>query len=684
MNFIKKAGDYELYMEQKRKRLGLEIENTNRTLNAMKMYARTGYIPRSPADDRTTREKLADTVKLQQDVTEGLKEIADGTEISQIISQLTDGELIFLAQHLSEIIKTLKPRYRYGIMSREFLDYLRTYIDTYTAAHGVDFGGNTGLLDRIETLINRLPQRNDINDVATILRQQIAIATEYLEERIAEAEASNDKAQQEYFLRLMREINEKHNILFREIQDYGNILEGFQNSLENIETSLGEVNKEQLNEIVENLKGLPDMSSLVKKLEDIQNAIQNSDYQTLKRRYDELYQDVQRYKNALDISQTKARVFYETNWRPYAWSTIKRMKLPDLLEYLQLTEDIIMKHDMPTLIDENLATTSAIVLDKIRNIRSVFFPLRDEYGDVYEEETDVVVNLRSIVNELIEDLKKELNKNPSDKEIREAIIERYLSKANIDSKEKFIKWMEDDGLPESLNNFFKQMKNTVVPVQGEEESKESGPPPVTGSGLGSKTAVYFPQRGRGIISGKGLDSKPKPRKRYDKINPEDVDHSRGVKPTPKFVPLGKYFVNHHRLINDGFLSIKSMSGAGVHGLPPTKVSQNFVDVIESMLKNKNPSFDALNNLSQGEKEYLYKLAKKSNILDRFTIPTPDKSKEDKELHEFEVLRGQIMAGNDNKDLIKKFKFMLVKLTRDGLIPKSQSNVILTELATLGY
>jgi len=667
----KKAGDADLYFQQFMKYLDLQIENTNKIL----AESETGYIPSAIVDTRTTREKLADTLKLKRDVMNGLREIADGTEISQIVSQLTDGELIFLAQHLSEIIKTLKPRYRYGITSLEFLEYLRQYIDTYTAAHGVDFGGNTGLLDRIETLIDRLPQRNDIAEMNRILREQIVNATEHLERRIAQAAATNDNAQQEYFLRLMYEINEKHNAVSRDLREIQNAIGEFQTSIDNMEKSLGDVNKEQLNQIVERLKDLPDTETFITSLETIQNAIQNSDYQTLLEKLNDLTQNVQRIKDTLTLSQIKSGILTETEWKPLSWSSIKGMRMADILRYLQLTQNIIIEHslnrppeDLVFSEDLTLSSASNRVLQDIDRIRSLFG--NKDLNVVAKEISTLGVNIA---------LKKE-----EYQEFRDTI---GLSAP----KERFIKWMEDSGIQGHLITFNTMMKGTIIPVKGVEESKESGPPPseepptdeppVTGSGLVKKT-VYFPQRGRGVISGRGITDKP--RKRYDKINPEDVDHTRGVKPTPKFVPLGKYFINHHRLINDGFLSVKSMSGAGVHGLPPTKVSQNFVDVIESMLKNKNPSFDALNNLSQGEKEYLYKLAKKSNILDRFTIPTPDKSKEEKELHEFEVLRGQIMAGNDNKDLIKKFKLKLVKLTHDGHIPKSQSNAILAELATLGF
>ena len=52
--------------------------------------------------------------------------------------------------------------------------------------------------------------------------------------------------------------------------------------------------------------------------------------------------------------------------------------------------------------------------------------------------------------------------------------------------------------------------------------------------------------------------------------------------------------------------------------------------------------------------------------------------------EFEVMKGEIMAGNDNKDMIKKFKILILKLSNSQLLPKSQVREILVDLASMGF
>ena len=53
------------------------------------------------------------------------------------------------------------------------------------------------------------------------------------------------------------------------------------------------------------------------------------------------------------------------------------------------------------------------------------------------------------------------------------------------------------------------------------------------------------------------------------------------------------------------------------------------------------------------------------------------------MEEFEKMRGQILAGNDNKDLIKKFKLTLLKFAKDGRIPRREVNEVLMEMASIG-
>ena len=116
----------------------------------------------------------------------------------------------------------------------------------------------------------------------------------------------------------------------------------------------------------------------------------------------------------------------------------------------------------------------------------------------------------------------------------------------------------------------------------------------------------------------------------------------------------------------------------------TKVSNHFGSIVRKIVGGGSPSYDEMSKLSEEEKIYLHKLATKSNLHDKLSIPTPSKDAMDKDIHEFEVAKGEIMSGNDNKELIKKFKILILKLKRNGVLPKGQVDDIIEELLQMGY
>jgi hypothetical protein len=162
-----------------------------------------------------------------------------------------------------------------------------------------------------------------------------------------------------------------------------------------------------------------------------------------------------------------------------------------------------------------------------------------------------------------------------------------------------------------------------------------------------------------------------------------VDHTIGVKPAIKFAPFGKYLLDMSKL-KDDTIAMKTMSGTSVVGHPSKKVSTQFSKIVKDMIGGKVPSDEDLSGLSNLEREYLHKVSKKANIEDKFAVATPSKDQYEKDIHSFEVMRGEIVAGNDNQEMIKKFKLLIMKLSRSGSLPKNEVSEILSELAELGY
>jgi hypothetical protein len=189
-------------------------------------------------------------------------------------------------------------------------------------------------------------------------------------------------------------------------------------------------------------------------------------------------------------------------------------------------------------------------------------------------------------------------------------------------------------------------------------------PEVIGSGL---------KKRRGRPKGSGI------KKTFDDYKDPDL----GVKSKTPFISFGKHFINNNKL-QDGIISLRHKSGAGLPNFPSRKVSPNLSSIIKTIVGGGMPSYNDVDKLSDEEKNYLHQISKKSDLTQMLAIPAPSKDKMEKDFNQFEIMKGEIMAGNDSKDLIKKFKVLLLKLVNTGQLPKQQVQEIMTELLEMGY
>ena len=139
----------------------------------------------------------------------------------------------------------------------------------------------------------------------------------------------------------------------------------------------------------------------------------------------------------------------------------------------------------------------------------------------------------------------------------------------------------------------------------------------------------------------------------------------------------------HRL-KDDVLSLRREKGTPIASLPAYKMSKPFSKVVKKIVGGGLPSKEDFNELSEDEKNYFMKISKESDLSHKLEIPAPNKDDEEKDIHQFNVYKGEIMAGNDNKDMIRKFKLLLIKLSRNNSINKREANEILEMLTSAGY
>lgn len=150
-----------------------------------------------------------------------------------------------------------------------------------------------------------------------------------------------------------------------------------------------------------------------------------------------------------------------------------------------------------------------------------------------------------------------------------------------------------------------------------------------------------------------------------------------------YSPFGDSEINHKNLENN-ILTLRRKSKTNYMDLPSKHISKHMKNIIHNIVGGKIANFEDMNNLNDEERNYLNKVVKKSNLQDRLSVPAPSKDQSEKDSHQWEVMRGEIMAGNDSQELVKKFKILTMKLTRQGLLPKNEVMDLFEDLVNLGY
>lgn len=156
---------------------------------------------------------------------------------------------------------------------------------------------------------------------------------------------------------------------------------------------------------------------------------------------------------------------------------------------------------------------------------------------------------------------------------------------------------------------------------------------------------------------------------------------RGIVPKD-LVPFGRYFVDACKL-DDDIVHLKKPCGVNVPEVPTRKVSKAVCSIIKGIVGGKLPQYDDIEPLDDDDRNYLHKIVKLAKLNNQVRIPEPNKDAKKAEQERFELMRGQILAGNDNPMLIREFKLLVLKYVKDGRIPRREANEVLYELMALG-
>jgi len=139
---------------------------------------------------------------------------------------------------------------------------------------------------------------------------------------------------------------------------------------------------------------------------------------------------------------------------------------------------------------------------------------------------------------------------------------------------------------------------------------------------------------------------------------------------PRFAHLGKIAIDPHALYYQNTLKVLSHNKHHFLGYKNTKVSEDFVSILMDLLKGKFPTGHELKKLDLHEKELYDNIIHLAHLHKKAEHNLPQTRQSMK--HRFELLNGEIGAGNTNKSIKAELKQLVHKMAHGGMISHVQA------------
>lgn len=675
--------------------LALRAKLDDVNLQANKLYKKTGAISALP-DNRTTTEKLADLYRLRIDIYNKLITIMSGDDAQKTINGLSADEIRFLSQRLDKIVQYFKSKYKLGVPYQVFNDYLSKSIEALNTL-GDDNVANLAL---VENMVSK----DDFNSALSSVMQQyssaeqnklrgavrfyegltneIRQAQQLVSSQILDAQSQND------LTRMIADISSKipnnteiDNLLTeyqtavsysdtQAINDLKLKIDGLiadiaslQNDKQDLETKLNEAYKDnQISQTVYKLTTPQEQQTLPTQTQTLYKTSGPYTYippgevmdKSLWPRKSSTYADLAGYlvatygllpdKQLWDARGGKSFNTMSTNWSAQklrqwivdnddlfkqAWTdkTISSVPQTQVVPQAQqpgqtLGNLFALPTDLPDVL------TAKVVADTL-NIPD---------SDITKIISDIANTLGTDENKFVNDIKRIIERLPS------TSVYQNSSKTLPEMSAYILDWIQNlradqkTSLADYINN------RTI-------------------SGTGMKKSR------KGKMNGKGIA----------------IDYNAGIRADSSrqsnYVPFGRFIINRNKLA-DGIIMMKRPNGAFMGDIKTKRISNNLKNVFDKIVGGNIPTFNDYNKLDDDEREYLKYVSTKANLEDKLAVPTPNKDNDEKLINKYEIYKGQICAGQDNKEMVQDFKKLLVLLCDKKLLPRRQVSDILIDLARL--
>jgi hypothetical protein len=141
--------------------------------------------------------------------------------------------------------------------------------------------------------------------------------------------------------------------------------------------------------------------------------------------------------------------------------------------------------------------------------------------------------------------------------------------------------------------------------------------------------------------------------------------------------FGKYYLHYPKLQENQF-NLRYQSGANHNKFPVIKISKDYKEFLNDFIRDKKINEKHLKTLSKDEQLHFKNLIRESG-LSNYKVSTNHEEDEKNELNRFEILRGEVAAGNNNPKIIAEFRELIQKFMNSGKLLKREAQQALNEI-----
>lgn len=182
------------------------------------------------------------------------------------------------------------------------------------------------------------------------------------------------------------------------------------------------------------------------------------------------------------------------------------------------------------------------------------------------------------------------------------------------------------------------------------------------------------RRGQGVRKSKKQSAKP--------LKKIIIGKGINAVPTPTYREFGKFVIHDPHLEHNDLLVIRYKNSIGVvpkfRGKIP--VSDIFREFMLNLLDTGKVNQVLYKQLEQKEKKLFEDVSTQAGLFTGFGLPRTILNEEAEELKRFEILRGEIMGGNNNPKVYNELRRLVVKFINDGRIKRRDGTNLLMELS----